>query len=70
MPGSPEVGLLMLQRYRWPVGQDRRAALRWALFRFAQVALIRFDMAFLEAALHGRRFRLVLGLGWDRLGAC
>jgi len=34
---------------------------RLALFRFAQDALIRFDMAFLAAALHGFRFLFVLG---------
>ena len=34
-----------------------------ALFRFAQDALIRFDMAFLAAALHGRRVRFWAVLG-------
>ena len=34
---------------------------RLALFRFAQDALILFDIAFLAAALHGFRFRLALG---------
>ena len=34
---------------------------RLALFRFAQDAFNRFDMAFLAAALHGFRFRLALG---------
>ncbi len=57
-PGSPEVG-----RCRWPVGQDRRVALRWALFRFAQYAFSRFDMAFLAAALIGARFRFYVVVG-------
>ena len=34
---------------------------RLALFRFAQDAFTFFDMAFLAAALHGRRFCLVVG---------
>ncbi len=34
---------------------------RLALFRFAQDALILFDMALLAAALHGFRFRLAFG---------
>ena len=34
---------------------------RLALFRFAQDAFTFFDMAFRAAALHGRRFCLVVG---------
>ena len=34
---------------------------RLALFRFAQDALILLDIAFRAAALHGFRFRCVLG---------
>ncbi len=36
---------------------------RLALFRFAQYALILFDMAFLAAALIGARFRFCVALG-------
>ena len=38
-----------------------RPTYRVALFRLAQDALILFDMAFLAVALHGFRFRFVLG---------
>ena len=55
------------RRLRRPDGGERRAGVprpesntyRPALFRLAQDALIRFDIAFLAAALHG--FRFVLG---------